>query len=198
MLTTQLTVMPATELRNLLSAALGEAQVIVSKTEEKGTVGKGLLDKRQYSKGVFIGLAILVLGMLLSVLGTLGTITGARLGATTVIGVVVMIIGGAMVVGGSIKNVGKAKSQIDEELARLLQNTSALPCIPTDYWSTTALEYMIGLLDNGRATTWVQCADKYEEQVHRWTVEENTAEAVRYAESASRAAKWAAIGAWRS
>jgi hypothetical protein len=87
-------------------------------------------------------------------------------------------------------------NQANTEIVQLLQNATALPYIPTDYWSTVALEYMIGLLDNGRATTWAECADKFEEQKHRWTVESYTAEAARYAESASRAAKWAAAGAW--
>jgi len=88
------------------------------------------------------------------------------------------------------------KQALEEEIIRLFRNAAALKNFPADYGSSLALVYMIDLIDKGRAATWAQCADKYEEQVHRWKVEKNTAESARYAESASRAATWAAVGVW--
>ncbi|MCL1952402.1 MAG: hypothetical protein FWF60_06200 [Oscillospiraceae bacterium] len=101
---------------------------------------------------------------------------------------------------------GRAKASayaqwMDEELVQLFKNATALKTVPVDYYSSLALEYMVSLLDKGRAATWAECADKYEEQAHRWKLETNTAEAARYAENASRAASsaaiWAMVGAWR-
>jgi len=84
------------------------------------------------------------------------------------------------------------------EFSDLLQGATALHVIPSKYCNELALEFMLDLVGCGRAETWTQCADKFEEQLHRWQVEENSAEAARYAKNASRAAAWAAWGAWRS
>jgi len=115
--------------------------------------------------------------------------------------VFILVGAGCIPLGIILSKKSRAKSKateqkFDEEIVQLIQDAKVLKILPTDYWSPVALEYMIDLLDKGRATAWAQCADKYEEQVHRWALETNTAEAARYAESASQAATWAALGAW--
>ena len=85
----------------------------------------------------------------------------------------------------------------DKKLAQLLEATVALPNIPVDYCNDLALGFMVERIDKGVATTWKDCVEQYEQQVHRWTMEKNSAEAAHYAKSAARSARWAAIGAWR-
>ena len=43
--------------------------------------------------------------------------------------------------------------------------------VPARYRYPLALATMCDLLLSGRANSWVECADKYEEQYHRWTME---------------------------
>jgi hypothetical protein len=42
-----------------------------------------------------------------------------------------------------------------------------------------ALETMMDIIAKGRANNWVEVADKYEEQSHRWTLEENSNKQLR-------------------
>ena len=85
------------------------------------------------------------------------------------------------------------KNAIHEEIKELMPKLTAYYEIPESYRYSFALNYMLGLIKAGRASTWRECADKYEAQVHRWTVEANTAEAVAYAQSAAQSAALAAL-----
>ena len=187
-MTTQLTVMPAIELRDVLHTALCEVRPIEAKCEEK-------VKGNEWSQA---GIGFVCVGLLVGMFAVAllwDGISGA--------GIIILLITLGLIALGIMFGMKKRarnlafKQKTDEEIAQLFQCATIIHSLPTDYWSTVALEYMLGLLDKGRATTWAECADKYEEQVHRWTVEVNTAEAARYAASASRTAKWAAVGAWR-
>jgi hypothetical protein len=52
--------------------------------------------------------------------------------------------------------------------------------IPPDYRYPLAVSTMIKFIENGRADNWVTVVEKYEEQLHRWTMEKNSAEALEY------------------
>jgi len=208
-MTAQLSTLPAMELRDLLGAALEEAQTIVSKSEEEIYID-GRIDKR-HSKGIWIGVGVIFLVFLPAVILSIILNDELLIALFCVTALISMVIGLVITFRASRKLTRITNNltndllrQRDEEVVALIQNATRLPYIPADYRSMVALEYMIGLLDNGRADTWRECVDKWEEQMHRWTLETNSAEAAyhsaeaaRYAESASRAAKWAAAGAWR-
>jgi len=192
---TQLTVMPAMDLREALNAALGEARAIEAKAEEhekfstETTKGMGL-----FSLGFFIMLMSILLSVLLK---------GAEMAVPFYLIPLIPIGAGCfLLVLGIVrwrKSIAKRKALkqgLDDELTQLIQTVTVLQAFPTDYCNSVALRYMVDLLDKGRADTWRECVDKWEEQVHRWTLEANSAEAARYAKSAASAASWAAIGAW--
>jgi hypothetical protein len=61
------------------------------------------------------------------------------------------------------------QSQADESLKLADQ----ILIIPPKYRYPLALATMIELIQTGRADSWEKCADKYEEQYHRWVVEHN-------------------------
>jgi len=58
----------------------------------------------------------------------------------------------------------------------LEENIQIVEIIPSDYRYPLALSEMLRFVRNGRATSWKECADKYEEQLHRWKMEANSAE----------------------
>lgn len=91
------------------------------------------------------------------------------------------------------QKIEKAQLQFDKEMTDLINNCTAYIYIPGDYRFLTAILYMKKLVENGRASSWKECADLWEEQVHRWTMERNTAEATEYARGAAQGAKAAAV-----
>ena len=61
----------------------------------------------------------------------------------------------------------------------LEENIDIIEFITPKYRYPLALSTMHELVINLRATTYKECADKYEEQFHRWTIEKNGAESIR-------------------
>ena len=81
-----------------------------------------------------------------------------------------------------------------------------LPLIPEDYRTPLALKTMMKYLMNGQADTWKECSLRYDEQYHRWLLEQNSDEALEIqkytaimtevaAENAGRAATAATVSA---
>jgi len=66
--------------------------------------------------------------------------------------------------------------------------------IPLDYRYPLAVETMYGFVRNFRASTWKECADKYEEQLHRWTVEANAEQALRIRDEVNNIKSGAKVG----
>jgi len=58
------------------------------------------------------------------------------------------------------------------------QSYTAFEAIPEDYVNSLALETMLRFIANGRADTWKVCVDMFEEQKHRWLLENNSAESL--------------------
>jgi hypothetical protein len=91
------------------------------------------------------------------------------------------------------------QKRIDAALNACAQSL-ALNSIPPAYRYTYAMEKMAQLVQNRRAATWVECADKYEEMMHRMRVENSMEEAKElaavsafYTEQAAHNARAAAI-----
>ena len=68
------------------------------------------------------------------------------------------------------------KLKVEANTAALELEKSATMLIPPDYRYPLAIQTMLGFVRNLRASTWKECADLYEEQLHRWQMEENNAE----------------------
>jgi hypothetical protein len=62
----------------------------------------------------------------------------------------------------------ETQTQTEETINRI---SNQIFLIPPKYRYPLALETMIELIHIGRADSWEKCADKYEEQYHRWVVE---------------------------
>ncbi|MDR0811983.1 MAG: hypothetical protein LBN23_06920 [Paludibacter sp.] len=64
----------------------------------------------------------------------------------------------------------------EKQAQAVLANAEGLPLLPDGYCYSTAIKEMLNIIEKGRANDWKELADKYDEQYHRWTMEENAAE----------------------
>ncbi|MDR2532745.1 MAG: hypothetical protein LBC82_07890 [Oscillospiraceae bacterium] len=71
--------------------------------------------------------------------------------------------------------VSSLQESTDKEISRY---TDKILLIPPQYRYSLALETMLELIQSGRADSWEKCADKYEEQYHRWVMEQNSQESL--------------------
>jgi hypothetical protein len=67
--------------------------------------------------------------------------------------------------------------------------------IPEEYRYSFALDTMLGFLRSFRAATWKECVDLYEQQKHRWLLEQNSNEGVLLQRQMSHASERAAASA---
>ncbi|MDR0220266.1 MAG: hypothetical protein LBI54_02545 [Lachnospiraceae bacterium] len=75
--------------------------------------------------------------------------------------------------------------------SRIAQCAKAILYIPPKYRYSIALQTMLDLMRAGRATDWTMCADKYEEQCHRWILEKNSREHIMLQQQTLAATKQA-------
>lgn len=81
----------------------------------------------------------------------------------------------------------KEIASLEKELAEYSEkNAEAISFLPEEYCFDMALEYMIKLLQTERAQTLPECYDKLEEQIHRWNMEEASAEMLQNQKSMQR------------
>jgi len=198
----QLATMSAMELRSLLCTALKEIRPIEAKRNKKKK------DTEKFAFGIAGAIIMIVVFGIAEIIGIGFTINGLvdyheRIlvsGITTLLIATGGITLGIVLLKKLRTKARAVKQKIDKEIVQHLQRCRAIHVFHKDYRNTRTLNYMIALLDKGRATTWMECADKYEEQKHRWAVEINAARAAAAAEEAayeaSRAAN-AAEAAWR-
>lgn len=140
--------------------------------------------KKAKKKWIIIGIVVWVLG---------GYILGAIFSGIPVLGAVASI--GSIVLGvfigmnGFKKETGeteefiaKMQSQIEKEKAAAQQifdnHIDELAFLPVDYWYPMATEYMVKAVQAKRADTLGEAIDKFEEQLHRWKIEEANAQMV--------------------
>ena len=206
----ELALLPTRELREELNTAYNEAHSIATEVQAGENFRKDIASPL-FVFGVIIMSFVCVFGSVASIAGIVGTVIflleeGAKsakdFGEVAIVVVILLIT--VFCISKFIKLLKKrfranraAALSSDEKLAQLLEATVALPNIPVDYCNDLALGFMVERIDKGVAATWKDCVEQYEQQVHRWTMEQNSAEAAHYAKSAARSAAWAAIGAWR-
>jgi hypothetical protein len=117
------------------------------------------------------------------------TITFITLGMV-ILGLVIMIRGNFKHASENKLQAIEIQRQIEERLAeadqiyaetqKKIDTVRATRLVPQDYRYALALSTMVKFLENGRAENWGGLVDKYEEQLHRWTLEQNSAENLEY------------------
>lgn len=55
-------------------------------------------------------------------------------------------------------------------------NAEQMAFLPSDYWYPIATDYLMKMLQTGRAATLSEALDKYDEQLHRWKLEDASAQ----------------------
>lgn len=74
------------------------------------------------------------------------------------------------------------QSQINKEQSLAQQifdsHQEELAFLPTDYWYPLATEYLVKVVQARRADTLGEAIDKFEEQLHRWKIQEANAQMV--------------------
>jgi hypothetical protein len=84
----------------------------------------------------------------------------------------------------------------DAVLAQTIQRVAdKINAIPEEYRYSFALDTMLGFLRNFRAAAWKECVDLYEQQKHRWLLEQNSNESVLLQRQAAQATERAASSA---
>lgn len=140
--------------------------------------------KKAKKKWIIIGIVVWVLGSsvlgaVLSVIPVLGA--AASLGSIA-LGIFVGLSGFKKETEETETFVAKLQSQIQKEKAAAQQifdrHIDDLAFLPVDYWYPMATEYMIKAVRAKRATTLGEAIDKFEEQLHRWKIEETNAQMV--------------------
>lgn len=56
------------------------------------------------------------------------------------------------------------------------QHAEELDFLPVDYWYPLATEYLVNAVKSGRAATLGEAIDRFDEQLHRWKIEESNAQ----------------------
>ena len=90
-------------------------------------------------------------------------------------------------------NTTSAMQAADAEEAKgstiLEDNISELSVIPNDYWYPLATNYLLKVVQTGRAETVNQALQMFDEQLHRWKVEEANASIVAQQQAQTEALK---------
>ena len=73
-----------------------------------------------------------------------------------------------------------AVNKCRDSLSSIDKYLVALPLVPKDYRYTLALSNLLKIIENGRSSNWSETCDRFEEQLHRWRLEQNSNEALQY------------------
>ena len=70
------------------------------------------------------------------------------------------------------------KSELDTRTEWISQyiekHCDDISCVPSNYFYPIAIDYFIEVLSNGRAESFKEAMNLYEEQLHRWKIEDMT------------------------
>ena len=91
------------------------------------------------------------------------------------------------------KEAEEIKKELDKA-AKEMENSAAM-LIPPDYRYPLAIETMLKLVRNLKATTWKECSNLYDEQLYRWKMLENSEKNMRIQREIRGLTKRAADGA---
>ena len=80
--------------------------------------------------------------------------------------------------GTMIEEDTQIMSHAEGEARKIIAECKTLPIIPSEYRTPLALQTMIKYLLNGQADNWKECSHRYDEQLHWWTMEKTSAEAL--------------------
>lgn len=70
------------------------------------------------------------------------------------------------------------QAELDRASAIFNNHNTVMSLLPSEYWYPMATGYLLKAVQTGRATTLGEAIDKYEEQLHRWKIEEANAQMV--------------------
>lgn len=120
---------------------------------------------------VFVGIP--VVGMVISAVFSIGSIyLGYRVGSTRY----------KKEQESVNSEIAKLQAQIEKEKGYAQQifddHVEELAFLPVDYWYPMATEYLMKVIQAKRANTLGEAIDKFEEQLHRWKIEEANAQMV--------------------
>jgi len=171
--------MAATELHNVLHTALRELRAIEAKEGAEPKEPMKAYEAEDVKidsvgellKYVGYGVLFVLFGGFFGLLFSKGSWTGALIGC--LVGAAIYIFMMVFFIKSGKKNAPKVTAtheqwEIDHatwktEFNALLKGVAAAHMIPAKYCNEPTLEYMIELVNTGRATTWTECADKFEE-----------------------------------
>ena len=135
-------------------------------------------------------------------IGFIGLLVGAWLGDVIKIGAMLGFITAAAAGILYYKKVSLPKINAKVEAANkravaeeakgtqyLDDNAAALSVIPSEYWYPMATNYLLKVVQTGRADTVNQALQMYDEQLHRWKVEEANASILAQQQAQTEALK---------
>lgn len=159
--------------------------------EQQDLVQQASMKKSAKIKGILVGIATWF------VIGMIGNILVSILGN---IEMFVMMINSISQFGGIALGIflgygiykkaknefetdsNKRKKAVEKEKAAAQQifdnHVNALAFLPVDYWYPLATEYLVKVVRTERANTLAEALSMFDEQLHRWKIEEANAEIV--------------------
>jgi len=171
------------EVAYLADKTRGESLEILVTGEWKERQKRTMLElKKANPKAYFSGIACLAGG---------GVLCFLLLNAVWWLGLLCLLAGGIsgyILWNGISKSLKKGSEDRMREISPQLEaaltaceRSKAVLSIPAPYRYSYAVEQMAQLLQSFRASTWIECADRYEEMVHRMRMEAHAKEAAELA-----------------
>ncbi|MCD8373618.1 MAG: hypothetical protein LUC20_00705 [Oscillospiraceae bacterium] len=107
----------------------------------------------------------------------------------SVIGFICRIASVVLSIGGYFyekKSNTEKKEQLNTKIERIQnraqqfldEHADELSVLPNDYWYPMATDFLVKVVQSGRAGTLGEAIDRYEEQLHRWKVEDQNAQII--------------------
>ena len=175
---------------NQLADQLQDANRVCEKANQYFEEARDILDeerrKRNIAKGfiygfVFVGIAAFVWCQLMSRWPLVYASIPLFLGG------VVIFAADAIFDKNSPKVLKKAETYNKKGKQLITENESVLSIIPDDYWYPLATNYLYKAIAYGRADSIKEALQLYDEQLHRWKMEEASSNIARQLEKQIRA-----------
>jgi len=210
---------PEADMVEKFTDRIEECKIAIEENTEENAEYNGIDDRKlsmriKKQKGIYLTYVILASILLIStvIFGFVFSLRGGDVGISLA-AVFFMLVPGAPIglfcasaVCGSNARKGEkyltVKTQSESELSALLADMEEfkgtiryLPFLPRDYRLALAVNTMINIIEKRGVSSWAELSDKYEEQISRWIVEQNTEEAAEYAKMSAVMTETAAVNA---